>query len=108
MGKDPVFGNDFYPLSQRAAKDDIPDGWEEDAEFGLALKGIFRRLGPVAVLGAVVVYNDQAHVEIEKPSSLSGGSILVRRHARLDMFGLSTNIARGNWLFKAEAAYIEG
>jgi hypothetical protein len=107
FNKDPVYGSDFFPFDRRLPPEVRPDGWDKDAEFGLALKGIFS--GWDVSFFWARFFDDQAHVAIAAPPLAPGlPPQLERRHSRLTMLGTSANVAHGNFLYKAEAAYFEG
>ena len=107
FNKDPAYGSDFFPFDQRLPVEVRPDGWGEDAEFGLALKGIFS--GWDWSFFAARYFDDQAHVVMVAPPMAPWlPPQLERRHSRLTMLGTAANVAHGNWLYKTEAAYFEG
>ena len=100
--KDPEFGSDFFPAAQPLPTTETPDtGFDIDnTQFALALHGIFHSWD--ASLYGAYFYDDTPHLD-EGP----GGSQRLK-HARLKMIGGAFNIAMGNWLFKAEAAFFDG
>lgn len=87
----PPAGAEFNPFPDARPPEDAPEG----AEFALAANGRFS--GWDLSLYAARLYDDNAHV--------TDGT---RRHARLRMAGAALNIAEGNWLYKAEVAYLSG
>jgi hypothetical protein len=95
----PVFGSDFYTAPAPLPPDDEPSEGFGDQEYALALNGIFS--GWDMSLYGAWVYDDQPHLE-DTPD----GPRL--RHARLGMGGVAANVALGSWLFKGEAAYLDG
>lgn len=100
--KEPEFGSDFFPAAQPLPTTESPDtGFDIDnTQYALALDGIFH--GWDASLYGAYFYDDTPHLDIDS----SGGQKL--KHARLKMVGGAFNIATGNWLFKTEAAYLDG
>ncbi len=97
--KVPVFGNDFYPGPIAAPSEEgYSVGWDNQ-EFALAGNGIFQGWD-LSFYGGYL-YDDQSHLEM-----VSNGPVLT--HSRIGMLGSALNIARGNWLLKGEAAYLDG
>jgi len=103
FSKLPVFGSDFFPLPVPAPPEDIPDDGFQNAEYAAALIGTFSGWD-LAFYGAYI-YDDQTYAEQVSPGSPPQ---LVRKHARIVMLGTASNLAVGNWLFKAEAAWLDG
>ncbi len=96
----PEYGSDFYPGAGPPPPECEPAHTPENTEFALALSGIFS--GWDAALYMARIYDDLPHAE----AASEGG---VRRiHSRLFMIGGAYNIALGNWLVKAEAAFFDG
>jgi len=100
--KNPEFGSDFFPAAQPLPTTESPDtGFDIDnTQYALALHGIFH--GWDASLYGAYFYDDTPHLDTD-----SGGDQKLK-HARLKMVGGAFNIATGNWLFKTEAAYLDG
>jgi hypothetical protein len=97
--KVPVFGNDFYPAPMPAPSEEkYSVGWDNQ-EFALAANGIFQGWD-LSFYGGYL-YEDQSHLEMA-----SSGPVLT--HSRIGMLGSALNIAKGNWLLKGEAAYLDG
>ncbi len=97
--KVPVFGNDFYQAPGPApSEQEYSVAWDNQ-EFALAANGIFQGWDLSFYGGSF--FDDQAHLEIT-------GSGPALSHSRIGMLGSALNIARGNWLIKAEAAYLDG
>ena len=96
----PVFGSDFYIHSAPLPGEDKPSCSPDNQEYGLALAGE----GSGWDLGFYLarVFDDRAHLAPD------AGSGLRRRHSRVTMAGAAANLARGNWLFKSEAAWLDG
>ncbi|MBW2271730.1 MAG: hypothetical protein JRG96_00560 [Deltaproteobacteria bacterium] len=75
-----------------------PASWDaSNIEYALNLTGIFRGWD-ISFQGAYY-WDDLAHVD------LATGTL---RHARLWMVGTGGNYTWGSWLFKLEAAYVDG
>jgi hypothetical protein len=100
--KNPAFGSDFYPLEVPGPPEDIPESNLRNTQLAASLTGIFS--GWDLGFYWADLYNADAHVEIS-PEILP---VVRRKHARVKMVGGSTNVALGNWLIKAEAAYFDG
>jgi len=100
--KEPEFGSDFFQTVQPLPTTETPDkGFDIDnTEFALALHGIFH--GWDASLYGAYFYDDTPHFDEDS----SGRQKL--KHAGLKMAGGAFNIAMSNWLFKTEAAYLDG
>jgi hypothetical protein len=99
FNKIPEYGSDYYPVDTRLPEEEVPGDGGSHTEFGVALNGTFRGWD-MALYGARV-YDDNAHFVWESYAPL-------QKHALLHMGGASANVALGNWLFKAEGAYIDG
>ncbi|MCB2181442.1 MAG: hypothetical protein KQH63_05425 [Desulfobulbaceae bacterium] len=97
--KIPVYGSDYYPGSSPPPSDDKPGFSLANQEYALAANGIFRGWD-ISFYGARV-FDDIAHVEQKTYSR-------ARKYSRLGMVGSALNIARGNWLLKSEAAFLDG
>ncbi len=99
FNKEPVFGNDFFPGSAPSPDEEKPGTSLDNQEYGLAANGIFSGWD-LSFYGAHL-FDDQSHLE-NSPAGMR------RRHNQINMLGSSINIARGNWLYKGEAAYLDG
>ena len=98
--KQPVFNSDFFPGTTPRPAEDIPSDFALDnKQYGLAVNGIFS--GWDLSLYQAWVYDNRAHLSTE-----NGYSQLI--HNRVSMTGFTTNMASGNWLFKAEGAWWSG
>ncbi len=98
--KTPIFGSDFFPGTTALPETEKP-GWSLDnQQFGLALSGVFS--GWDIALYTASIFDQRTYIEA------TGGAVPVRKHGRISMAGLATNIALGNWLVKAEAAWLDG
>ena len=103
FNKNPKFGSDFFPAPAPLPGRSSNEGLTlEDTQFAAALNGIFH--GWDASLYAAYIFDDFAHFNVKSPGPPPK---IVREHARIKMLGAAGNIARGNWLFKAEAAYFD-
>ncbi|MCP4352623.1 MAG: DUF1302 domain-containing protein [Desulfobacterales bacterium] len=99
FNKNPEFGSDFYPAEIRLPHEHTLSDGGDNTEFAFALSGIFR--GWDIAFYYAYIFDDTPHLEFAKTA-------LQLEHSRLDMMGLAFNIATGNWLLKAEAAYFDG
>jgi hypothetical protein len=95
----PAFGSDFYTAPVPLPPEDEPGEGFGDQEYALAVNGIFS--GWDLSLYGAWIYDDQPH-----PEDTPDGPRL--RHARVGMGGIAANVALGSWLFKGEAAYLDG
>jgi hypothetical protein len=96
----PTYGSDYYTSASPLPEEEIPDFSLENQELALALSGTFS--GWEASCYAAHVFDDAAHLELDS----DGGN--KRVHARITMLGTAVNLARGNWLYKTEAAFLTG
>jgi hypothetical protein len=103
FSKRPVFGSDFFPSPVPLPPEDVPDDGFEDGQYAGALTGVFSGWD-IGFYGADI-YADQPHAE---PVSGAPAGQTVLKHARIRMLGSATNLAVGNWLIKAEAAWFDG
>ncbi|MBW2630385.1 MAG: ligand-binding protein SH3 [Deltaproteobacteria bacterium] len=103
FNKIPEYGSDFYPGSQPPPHEDKPDSCYRNTEYAAAINGIFS--GWDISFYWADYYNDMPHTQFVSagPPPQTGW-----KHARLKMFGVAFNQALGNWLLKAETAYIDG
>lgn len=98
LPKNPAFGSEFYPLPFTPPPLDAPP---DNSEFAVAINGIFS--GWDVAFYYARIFDDMAHME-RNPTP----AVLVQRFSRLNMLGTAINVASGNWLLKAEAAYFDG
>ena len=103
FNKTPAFGHDFYPGTQPPLKENIPEDGFENAEYAAAVSGIFR--GWDVALYWAEVYNDSPHGQRVSPGPPARFEL---DHARIKMLASAFNVAVGNWLLKAEAAWFDG
>ena len=103
FNKMPLFGSDFFPGTVPPPFEEVPHHGAENTEYALAANGTFSAWD--IALYAARLYNDLAHKELK--TGLFGPQVVLS-HARLKMLGGALNIAKGNWLFKAEAAFLDG
>lgn len=94
----PVFGSDFYPYPTPPLDEQKPSASLDNTEYALAVNGIFS--GWDISFYYADIYDDEAHLELLPNPAL--------HHERVYMLGSAVNIARGNWLYKAEGAYFDG
>ncbi len=103
FNKNPKFGSDFFPAPGRLPGRDSDKGLTiDDTQFAVALNGIFHRWD--ASLYGAYIFDDFAYFDV---AALGFPPRLERKHARIKMVGGAGNIAWGNWLFIAEAAYFD-
>jgi len=95
----PAYGSDFYPAPIPPLPEETPSCSLENTEYALSVTGIFS--GWDVSFYWADIYSDLPHVA----SSPDGP---VTSHAPLTMLGAAANMTAGNWLFKAEAAYLDG
>ena len=106
----PVQGSEFYPIPFPMPPEEIPAHGGGNTEYGMALQGAFS--GWDLGLYYARVFEDFPHVESatgEKNPFLClqpGGCVV--RHSELTQAGLAVAIAVESWLFKAEAAQVQG
>ena len=103
FNKNPEFGSDFYPSAIPLPLERKPESWGGNTEFAIAVSGVFS--GWDIAFYWADIYNDLPHTELV--SNVPPPQIEMK-HARLKMYGSDFNIAMGNWLLKAEAAYFNG
>lgn len=103
FSKRPVFGSDFYPFKTPAPPEEIPDDGLDNLQYGAALTGVFSGWD-LGFYGARI-YADQPYGEVVYSGSPGQ---MVQKHARIMMLGSAANLALGNWLLKAEAAWLDG
>lgn len=102
FSKLPVFGSDFYPLSEPRPPEDTPEDGFRNPEYAGALTGTFSGWDIGFYLSSI--YDDQSYGQVVTPGPPPQ---LVLKHARITILGTAFNIALGNWLFKAEAAWLD-
>ena len=100
FNKEPPFGSDFSPSTVPLPYEDIPEFSFKNHEFTMALTG--RLTGWDLSFHGAWLFNDNSHIEN------AGQRALIQKHSRLAMFGGTVQIARGNWLIKAETALLKG
>ena len=101
FNKLPAYGYDFYQADNPLPPEDKPESSLDNTEWAFSLSGIFS--GWDLDLYYARVFNDTPHLV---GSNNVGTSTL--QHERLQMFGIAYNRAMGNWLFKTEAALLDG
>ncbi len=102
FSKFPVFGSDFFPSATPLPPENKPDDGFSNAEYAAAITGVFSGWD-IAFYGADI-YDESTPI---KTVSLSPTQ-WVREHPRVKMLGAATNVAKGNWLLKAESAWLSG
>ena len=103
FNKSAPFGSDFNPSTQKI-NEVIPESSAENTEYGLALIGTFS--GWDASLHWAQYFEDTPHVTIIP--GVGAVPTLEQRHSRLTMGGATLSIPSGNFLWKAEAAKLQG
>ena len=102
------FGSDFNS-SPMKIKEIVPESSTENTEYGLAVFGSFS--GWDASLHWAQYFDDTPHFKITEVTIIPGiGAVptLEQRHSRLTMGGATLSIPSGNFLWKAEAAKLQG
>ena len=100
FNKLPAYGSDYYILAAPLPKEDKPNVSFDNQEVAFCLNGIFS--GWEASFYAARVFDDTAHVEGDSSTGYK------RVHSRITMLGTAVNLVRGNWLYKTEAAFLQG
>ena len=103
--RNPEFGSDFFPGSQPLPGKESPhEGFAIDnTQFAASLNGIFQ--GWDVSFYIADIYAQNGYISATSPFPAPRFEI---KHPRIKMLGGAFNIARGNWLFKTEAAYFDG
>jgi hypothetical protein len=103
--KNPEFGSDFFPGSEPLPGRESPDeGFDIDkTQFAASLNGFFQ--GWDISFYAADIYAQNGHIS---PISLGSAPRFEVKHSRIKMLGGAFNLARGNWLIKAETAFFDG
>jgi len=101
FNKNPEYGSDFYPADLPPVHEETPANGFEHMEYAFSVSGIFS--GWDIAFYWADVYSDASHLE-----SLPGFFQVELAHASLNLYGAAFDIAFGNWLLKAEVAYITG
>jgi len=102
FNKNPVFGSDFYPYPAPLPPETIPTTSWDNTEWALAVNGVFSKWD-IAFYHAKL-YNDQPHTVLTTPVPIPRVNL---QHAPITMYGSAVQAALGNWLFKAEVAYLD-
>lgn len=95
----PAFGDEFNPATV-AISDEIPRGYGDNTEYGVAANAIFSGWG--CSFYYANIFDDIPHAERTVTDQL------VWRHSRLTMFGAAADVAFGNVLLKTEVGYFNG
>jgi hypothetical protein len=95
----PVFGSEFFPAGVPELPEDRPANGGSDTEWGARLRGIFP--GWDASLHWARYWDDQ-------PFAVPGVPTPRLEHARVNLLGLSGQVALGDWLLKSEIAWLRG
>lgn len=99
FGKNPVFNGQFFPLAMALPPEFAPTEGLSSTEFAVSLTGSLPRLD----LGLYWAdyYDDTAHFETREQN-------IGLYHSHLSMMGAAVNGVLGDWLWKAEAAFVRG
>lgn len=102
FNKNPPYGSDFYP-AEESAPEEIPGSSPDNTRLAFSLSGIFSGWD-LAVYWADIYYADTylSH------QNIGTSSFPKQIHPRIQMFGSAADIAVGNWLIKAEVAWLDG
>ena len=100
FNKLPSYGSDFYVPDSKAPPESVPSDFE-NYEFAAALEGIFS--GWDLSFYFAHYYDDMPHFVLN-----GSGQPIGQAHSKLNLLGVSTNIAYRDWLIKVESAFIEG
>jgi hypothetical protein len=92
----PVFGSPYYYLPYALNNTSDSSTGMENTEFALSLSRFFRGMDISFYLADI--HDDSAYLNADNQLS----------HERISMAGLAVNKARGNFLYKAEAAFFDG
>jgi hypothetical protein len=99
----PSYGFIFYPYPQAPASEESPGSNVENSQFALALKGRFS--GWDLGLYWADIYHPDTYIANVSDDNIS---VPVQKHGRVNMFGASSTLVKGNWIIKAESAYWRG
>ena len=103
FSKLPAFGSDFYPFPRPRPPEQDPGEGFDKLQYAAALTGVFS--GWDVGFYYANIYEDRPTVE----TVISGPTVRsVRKHTRINMLGTAADLALGNWLLKAEAAWFSG
>ncbi|HEY9080409.1 DUF1302 family protein [Magnetovibrio sp.] len=89
----------YDPSNGAQPQNDLPADELDNAELAVSVRGNFS--GWDLSLHAANMYDDAGHKE-----AVNGVTRI--RHARVNMFGATGDVALGNWLLKGEAAHTSG
>jgi hypothetical protein len=98
--KTPAFGHEFYGYDWPLPPESIPAHRLESTELAAAAHGFFK--GWDLAFYWARFYDDNPHI------ALGESNWLELQHSRLTMFGTAWDLAAGDFLIKAEAAYFRG
>ena len=100
FSKRPAFGSNFYSSTSTQPPEEEPATTLENTQYGAVLSGVLGKWEIAFYLADV--FDDRWHME-EDIVSLED----VRQHSRIRMAGTAASVAKGNWLLKSEAAYLD-
>lgn len=102
FNKFPAFGSDFFPLPIPLPSEDKPGHGGRNTEYAASARGTFSGWD-IAFFYADIFW-DIPHVETMSILPLT----FKLKYDDVTMVGSAFNIAIGNWILKAEAAFIDG
>lgn len=114
FNKEPAYGSEYYPYQFKLPPEDKPSNNLKNTEYGLAvtkhLEGGDLSFYWAHFYSDLTTYgvNDDIDIDVDIEDLPDERPIVVRKHDRLTLFGAAADLAYGNWLFKAEAAYFDG
>ncbi len=97
FNKNPVLGHDFFPGATPLPPEEKPSSGANHTEWALALNGIFSSKD-ISFYWADI-FDEAAYV------TMTSSAALVRKHARVNLWGAAGSYALGNWLLIGEGAY---
>ncbi|MBI9092851.1 MAG: hypothetical protein JEZ12_26845 [Desulfobacterium sp.] len=98
----PEYGSDFYSFDGPLPHEETPTENLENTEYAVSIKGVFSSWD--FSLYYADFYGDTPHLEFLPFSP----DLFILRHAHEQMMGADFNIARGDFIFKAEGAFFKG
>ena len=102
----PVPGSEFWPAGVPGLPERRPANGGGDTEYAVRLRGVFPGWD-VSLVGARY-FDDGVHVRAGPPGPGGAPGPPESAHARLGLWGVSGQVARGDWLFKGELAQVRG
>jgi len=103
FSKLPAYGSDFFPSTEPLPPEVVPDDGLGEMQYAASLTGVFS--GWDIGFHWADVFSDQTYAQLVSPGPPPQ---FLRKHPRVRMLAAAANLARGNWLLKAEAAWFGG